>query len=149
MKLFFLTAALMAALTSKDVDPKAAAAAASAAADKGLRWLASSQGRNGGWGQDGGETSYIRQADRQETNGHDVANTAVAALALWRSGNADYRPNVEKALDFVAKSVEESAMEGLAVTSVTGSQIQRAPGLASLMRATTSRITSACSGSAM
>lgn len=130
MKLFFLTAALLAALTSKDVEPKAAAAAKSPeasakATDKGLQWLAAAQGKNGGWGQDGGETTYIRQSDRQETNGNDVANTAVAALALWRSGKAEYRQNVEKALDFIAKNVEKSPMEGLAVTDVTGSQIQR------------------------
>jgi hypothetical protein len=40
------------------------------------------QGADGGWGQDGGETSYIRQSERLESNGNDVANTAVAALAL-------------------------------------------------------------------
>lgn len=96
-----------------------------AAVDKGLRWLASVQGKNGGWGQDGGETSYIRQSERLETTGNDVANTSVAALALWRSGKTEYRANVERAVEFVVRNVEASPMEGLAVTNVTGSQIQR------------------------
>jgi hypothetical protein len=127
MKLIFLTAALVAAITANRVPEKKAAPAPaeSIAVQKGLQWLASVQGKNGGWGQDGGESSYVRQGDRQETTGNDVANTAVAALALWRSGNPQYRPNVERALDFIARNVEASPMEGLAVTNVQGSQIQR------------------------
>src|ERR1700722_17593915 len=57
-----------------------------AAVSKGLKWLVSTQGRDGGWGQDGGETSYVRQGEHLESNGNDVANTAVAALALRRAG---------------------------------------------------------------
>jgi hypothetical protein len=131
MKLFILTAALLAAFTAEKAPPSdppkqaAAPADAAKAIDRGLRWLASTQGKNGGWGQDGGETSYIRQSDRQETSGNDVANTAVAALALWKSGKAEYKPNVDRAVEFILKSVEASPMEGLAVTNVTGSQIQR------------------------
>src|SRR5580693_2591763 len=56
------------------------------AVDKGMKWLVSVQGKDGGWGQDGGETSYVRQGERLESNGNDVANTAVAALALRRAG---------------------------------------------------------------
>ncbi len=125
MKFIFLTAALVAALTANKVPDKKPLPPETMAVDRGLHWLVSTQGRNGGWGQDGGESSYIRQNARQETNGNDVANTAVAALALWRSGKPEYRQNVELALDFIAKSVEASPMEGLAVTSVQGSQIQR------------------------
>src|SRR5438034_76226 len=49
--------------------------------DKAVHWLVSVQGLDGGWGQDGGETSYVRSGERLETNGNDVANTAVATLA--------------------------------------------------------------------
>jgi hypothetical protein len=35
---------------------------------KGEKWLVSVQGKDGGWGQDGGETSYVR---RGETTGVD------------------------------------------------------------------------------
>ena len=62
-------------------DPAAAAAA------KGAKWLVSVQGADGGWGQDGGETSYVRTGERLETTGNDVANTAVAVEALMRPGN--------------------------------------------------------------
>ncbi len=66
----------------------------SVAVGKGAKWLASVQGADGGWGQDGGAASYVRQDERLESQGNDVANTAVAALALLRAGD-QYRPNVE------------------------------------------------------
>jgi len=67
--------------TSPKNDPVSIAVA------KGAKWLVSVQGKDGGWGQDGGETSYIRQGERLESNGNDVANTAVAAEALLHAGN--------------------------------------------------------------
>jgi len=96
----------------------------SVAVEKGARWLASVQGADGGWGQDGGETSYIRQTEHLESTGNDVANTAVAALALLEAGPA-YRPNVERAVDFILRKVEKSPQDGLAVTDQQGTQIQR------------------------
>src|SRR6516164_5096906 len=86
-----------------------------AAVEKGAKWLASVQGADGGWGQDGGETSYIRTTEHLESQGNDVANTAVAALALLEAGS-QYRPNVDRALDFILKKVESSSTDGLAVT---------------------------------
>src|SRR5262245_45026279 len=74
----------------------------STAIEKGAKWLISVQGADGGWGQDGGETSYVRTSEHLESNGNDVANTAVAALALLEAGQ-QYRPNVERALDFILK----------------------------------------------
>jgi hypothetical protein len=82
------------------------------------------QGKNGGWGQDGGETSYVRQGERLESNGNDVANTAVAALALRRAGK-QYQAQVNRALDFIMRNVEDSPQEGLVITRVNGTQIQR------------------------
>src|SRR6476660_10470470 len=96
----------------------------SVAVEKGAKWLASVQGADGGWGQDGGETSYIRQGEHLESNGNDVANTAVAALALLRAGK-QYQPNVERAIDFILRKVEASQAEGLAITDQNGTQIQR------------------------
>src|SRR5882672_8513160 len=68
---------------------------ATIAVGKGLKWLVSVQGTDGGWGQDGGETSYVRQGERLESRGNDVANTAVVAAALLHSGttatNGTYR----------------------------------------------------------
>src|SRR6516225_1698974 len=94
------------------------------AVGKGLKWLASEQGKDGGWGQDGGETSYIRQTENLESTGNDVANTAVAALALLQAGK-QYQPNVERAVDFILARVESSPADGLAVTNARGTQIQR------------------------
>jgi hypothetical protein len=91
---------------------------------KGAKWLASVQGSNGGWGQDGGETSYVREGERLESNGNDVANTAVAALALRRAGK-EYQPAIDRAVKFILNNVENSPQEGLLITKVNGTQIQR------------------------
>jgi hypothetical protein len=108
--------------------PKTALAPApapgSAAVDKGARWLASVQGADGGWGQDGGETSSARPGERLESSGNDVANTAVAALALLQAGR-QYEPQVERALAFVLQRIEASPVDGLAITDRQGTQIQR------------------------
>ena len=100
-----------------------------AAVTRGLDWLVSVQGNDGGWGQDGGETSFVRQGQRLETSGNDVANTAVATLALIQAGHTPdkgkYQAAVRRGLDFVLRHVEESPQEGLAVTSIKGTQIQR------------------------
>ena len=100
-----------------------------AAVKRGIDWLVSVQGNDGGWGQDGGETSFVRQGERLETSGNDVANTAVATLALIQAGHTPdkgkYQAAVRRGLDFVLRHVEESPQEGLAVTSLRGTQIQR------------------------
>jgi len=97
--------------------------------DKAVHWLVSVQGQDGGWGQDGGETSYVRTGERLESNGNDVANTAVATLALVHAGNTpvkrEYRASVRRGVEFILRSVEASPDEGLAVTRISGTQIQR------------------------
>jgi hypothetical protein len=111
--------------TSTEKAPiNSAAAPINLAVDKGAKWLASVQGADGGWGQDGGGGSSNRAGERMESNGNDVANTAVAALALLRSGK-QYQPQVDRALDFILKRVEASPAEGLAVTNQSATQIQR------------------------
>jgi hypothetical protein len=99
------------------------------AVEKGVRWLASVQGKDGGWGQDGGETSYVRQGEHLESSGNDVANTAVAAAALMRTGSTpvkgEYHLAIQRALDFVLTHVESSSTEGLAITDLRGTQIER------------------------
>src|SRR5271154_724081 len=83
-----------------------------AAVEKGAQWLVSTQGKDGGWGQDGGETSYVRQGERLESSGNDVANTAVAATALLHAGSTpthgEYQAALLRAVDFVLRHVDES-----------------------------------------
>ena len=97
--------------------------------DLAVAWLASVQGADGGWGQDGGETSYVRQGERLETTGNDLANTAVATLALLRSGSTPtkgrYAPQVRKGVEFILRGVERSEASGLALATIEGTQIQR------------------------
>ena len=98
--------------------------AARTAVEKGAKWLASVQGADGGWGQDGGDPSNVRQSVPLESQGNDVANTALGALALLRAGDK-YRANVERAVDFVLRKVEASPIDGLAVTDGKQTQVQR------------------------
>jgi hypothetical protein len=59
-----------------------------------------------------------------ESSGNDVANTAVAALALLQAGT-QYQPQVERALAFILQQIEASPDDGLAITDRQGTQIQR------------------------
>lgn len=103
--------------TQRDGDP------AAVAVQKGVKWLVAVQGNDGGWGQDGGAASYVRQGERLESGGNDAANTAVAALALLHAG--DHRESVNRAVEFLLRSVERGPADGLAIATVNGSQIQR------------------------
>jgi Squalene-hopene cyclase C-terminal domain/Prenyltransferase and squalene oxidase repeat len=105
-------------------EPEAAPATVKDAVDKGARWLASVQGADGGWGQDGGGASSYRAGERLESSGNDVANTAVAALALLQAGR-QFEPHVERAVAFILQRVEASPADGLAITDRQGTQIQR------------------------
>ena len=101
----------------------------SIAVEKGARWLVSTQGKDGGWGQDGGETSYVRKGENLESTGNDVANTAVAATALLHAGSTpakgEYHEALTRAVDFILRHVEQSPADGLEVTTLHGTQIQR------------------------
>lgn len=101
----------------------------SLAVEKGVKWLVSTQGKDGGWGQDGGATSYVRQGEHLESSGNDVANTAVAATALLHAGSTptkgEYQAALNRAVDFLLKNVDQSPNDGLEVTSLHGTQIER------------------------
>ncbi|HYV07589.1 MAG TPA: hypothetical protein VFB82_23545, partial [Blastocatellia bacterium] len=105
-------------------DSVASNPAIAVAVEKGARWLASVQGSDGGWGEDGGDASNVRQPGSLESKGNDVANTAIAALALLRAGDK-YRPNVERAVDFILRRVEASPADGLSITEGKQTQVQR------------------------
>jgi hypothetical protein len=116
-------------VAAREDAPNPPASAVDTAVAKAVKWLASVQGQDGGWGQDGGETSYVRQGERLESSGNDIANTAVALTALLRAGHGpksgEHRDAFERGLSFILARVEQSPAAGLAVTNITGTQIQR------------------------
>ena len=124
-----LRAAKAIEVSQQQEEPPASTRSAAEAARTGIDWLASVQGNNGGWGQDGGETSFVRVGENLESNGNDLANTAVAVLALVQAGHTPdggrHRAVVKHGLEFVLRQVEASPEEGLAVSPITGTQIQR------------------------
>ena len=73
------------------------------------------QGADGGWGQDAGDPSNVRQVFLSNRREMTSQTTALAALALLRAGNR-YRPNVERAVDFILRRVESSPADGLSIT---------------------------------
>jgi len=90
---------------------------------RGVQFLIRTQGPDGGWGQDGGATSHVRQGERMETNSNDVANTAAALLALVHAGEKGLQ--IRRGVEFLLNEIERSPEEGLAITAKQGSQIQR------------------------
>ncbi|HET6203064.1 MAG TPA: prenyltransferase/squalene oxidase repeat-containing protein [Planctomycetota bacterium] len=86
---------------------------------KALDWLVERQGKDGGLGQNDGSEP-------------DVANTAMAALALFRSGNTPksgpYRDALARAVDFVRRNVESSGDGDAYVTTRHDTQPQRKVG---------------------
>ena len=112
-----------------DPDPNAKHRPPVESIEDGLKWLASSQGQDGGWGQDGGETSYVRNGENLESSGNDLANTAVAALAFLEGGSTPtrgtYQEELRGALDFLLRGVEQAPADGLALKTISGTQIQR------------------------
>lgn len=110
-------------------EPEAPARKPAESIAMGLDWLVSVQGNDGGWGQDGGHNADAREGENLESSGNDVANTAVAVLALIRSGHTPtegkYKDAVQRGLDFIVERVEASPEEGLALLTVKGTQVQR------------------------
>ena len=99
------------------------------AVGKGLKWLLSVQGDDGGWGQDGGRSSDPRKGVKLETSVNDVANTSLVCLALLRSGHSPGKGQegmaLLKGIEFILGHVEKAPEKGLSVTERKGTQIQR------------------------
>jgi hypothetical protein len=99
------------------------------ASEKGLKWLVSVQGKDGGWGQDGGNEGDSRKGVNLESSGNDLANTSLVCLAILRSGSTlkggPYADALRKGVDYVIRNVEAAPAEGISVTNRQGTQIQR------------------------
>jgi hypothetical protein len=91
---------------------------------KGLAWLVAQQLESGAWTQ--GEESA--QMGGSKLDKPSVADTCVAALALFRSGSTpksgDYAKNVTKAAEFVCSEIEKAKESTLFVTDVRGTRVQ-------------------------
>ena len=140
------TLAVIAGLYAKDGDPKkedkkpeevavASPVKAKPLSDpvkKGLTYLVSQQQENGGWGQGGGWRTDVKGGGRIEgkdvADPADVASTAIATLAIVRSGSTpksgDYAKNIIKAVDFICTQIEKSDKTSLYVTEMRGTQVQ-------------------------
>jgi hypothetical protein len=110
----------------------------------GFRFLATQQQPNGGFGAGDGVVGAFPVAPFgpamkpvpppkgvpvDGTVKTDVANTSIAALAMLRAGyspkRGTYSDRLQKALGYVCSHVEASDKDGLSVTHVTGTQVQR------------------------
>ncbi|MBL8727162.1 MAG: hypothetical protein JNM25_01940 [Planctomycetes bacterium] len=93
--------------------------------EKGLDWLAGAQQDDGGWGAGSSSRQDIRDAHAVPT---DPATTAVAAMALLRAGNGlrrgDFATTLQKANDYLLRTVEAAPADGPRITDLTGTQPQ-------------------------
>ena len=100
---------------------------------KGLDYLASQQHKSGGWGQGGGWRTSGQNGGRVEGNDvadpPDLGNTCIATLALIRSGSTPtsgpYANQIAKAAEFICAQVQQANVNGLYVTDVRDTQLQR------------------------
>ncbi len=97
------------------------------AAKKGLDWLVEHQLADGGWGQ-GDEAPRMGTVGSPLRDKANVADTAIAALALIRSGSTPkagpYQAAVDRAVRYVRGQVEASDPKALAVSTVQGTRVQ-------------------------
>jgi hypothetical protein len=95
--------------------------------NRGLRWLAERQLPNGSWDQ-GEESQHMQTSGQPNGSGGNVADTAVACLALFRSGSTPaagpYATHLRKGVEYVCASVEKSDADSLWVTDIRGTRLQ-------------------------
>ncbi len=93
--------------------------------EKALDWLAGAQQQDGGWGAGSHARQDVRDAHAVST---DPATTAVAAMALLRSGNAldhgAFAATLAKATEYLLGTVERAADDGPQITAQAGTQPQ-------------------------
>lgn len=93
--------------------------------DRGLVWMAKAQNQNGGWGAG----SHSRQdiIDPHAVN-TDPATTSMVAMALLRTGSntksGPYKDQLNKAIEYLLRAVEQSPANAMNITDQTGTQIQ-------------------------
>lgn len=93
--------------------------------EKGLDWLCGAQQDDGGWGAGSHARQDVRDARVVPT---DPATTASVAMALLRAGHGlgrgDFATVVQKATDYLLRTVEAAPAEGPQITELRGTQPQ-------------------------
>lgn len=93
--------------------------------DRGLSWIIQAQNKNGGWGAGSHSRQHIIDPLAVET---DPATTSMVSMALLRSGSTltdgKYSSQLNKALEYLLLSTENSGSASHNITSLTGTQIQ-------------------------
>lgn len=96
-----------------------------ATVERALDWLAGAQQPDGGFGAGSHARQDVRDAHAVPT---DPATTAVAAIALVRSGNTladgDYRDQLTRATEYLLRCVETAPVEGPQITDQDNTQPQ-------------------------
>ena len=94
---------------------------------KGLDWLANRQLANGAWGQ-GEESQHMGGGGALQAVA-SVADTAVATMALLRSGSSPregpYATHINRAIAFICEQVEKSDADDLFVTTNRQTRVQQ------------------------
>jgi hypothetical protein len=95
----------------------------------GLAWLVKNQLPSGAWTQ-GEESAEMQSRRRSSANAAppSVADTAIAALSLFRAGNTpkqgEHSASVRKAVDFICSEIEKSKDDSLYITDVRNTRVQ-------------------------
>jgi len=94
---------------------------------KALKWLVDHQQNDGGWAQ-GEESTQMGHGMDNVKDKPNVADTAMATLALMRAGSTPtegpHKANITKAIGFICDSVEAADKDSMWVTDVRGTRLQ-------------------------
>ncbi len=93
--------------------------------NSGLQFLMGSQHENGGWGAGSHSMQHIRDPHAVRT---DPATTSMVGMAIMRSGSTlkkgNYSAQLNRALEYLLKTVENTPDDQLKITDLAGTQIQ-------------------------
>jgi hypothetical protein len=93
--------------------------------DRGLSWIIQAQNENGGWGAGSHGRQDILDPHAVQP---DPATTAMVSMALLRSGSTltggKYAKQLNKGLEYLLKTTEDSDANNYNITSLTDTQIQ-------------------------
>lgn len=93
--------------------------------NRGLNWLVQAQHESGGWGAGSHSRQHIMDPHAVQT---DPATTSMVAMAILRSGSTlnkgEYSKQLNKALEYILRAVEQTPAASYNITELKGTQIQ-------------------------